>query len=143
MKIEFTIPGFAVPKGRPKLSTVNGMAMAYTPAKTRNYESLVRLACEKAMGATPPLNAPLSMEVMVRIGVPESWSQKRRRAAIDGEVLPTKRPDLDNYIKAILDGMNGVAFMDDARVVDLVVRKRYSETPGVSVALSLLEGACA
>ena len=31
-----------------------------------------------------------------------------------GEMLPTKKPDVDNIIKIILDSLNGLAYKDDA-----------------------------
>ena len=138
--LEFTIPGSPVAKGRPKLTTINGMARAYTPSKTRNYEALVRLASEQAMAGRPLFDCPLGLTVSVFIEPPASWSKKRRVAALAGEVLPTKRPDVDNYIKAILDGMNSVVFADDARIVDLVVKKRFSESPSVVVAIVAVPG---
>lgn len=141
--LAFEIPGDPVAKGRPKMTTFNGHARAYTPAKTRSYESLVKLACAQAMGTSAPFDEPLAIEILVRLSVPESWSRKRRGEALAGRVLPTKRPDLDNFVKAILDGMGSVAFVDDARAVDLVVKKRYAETPGVLVRLSRVEGVCA
>lgn len=38
---------------------------------------------------------------------------------------PTARPDIDNYLKLILDALNGLAYRDDSQVTDLErVRKR-------------------
>jgi Holliday junction resolvase RusA-like endonuclease len=37
------------------------------------------------------------------------------------------RPDIDNVVKAILDGLNGVVFADDAVVAQLVASKHYGE----------------
>jgi Holliday junction resolvase RusA-like endonuclease len=53
--------------------------------------------------------------------------------ALGGEVLPTAKPDADNVVKAIFDGLNGVLWRDDVQVVDLRVRKRYSAAPAVRV----------
>ncbi|MCO7656007.1 RusA family crossover junction endodeoxyribonuclease, partial [Pseudomonas aeruginosa] len=48
---------------------------------------------------------------------------------------------MDNVIKAIYDGLNGVVWKDDVQVVKAVVGKRYGETPGVRVkVVPLLEG---
>lgn len=140
MTVVFTIPGDPVAKGRAKLSTVNGMARAYTPAKTRKYENLVCLAAEQAMAGRAPFDGPLSVQITVLLAVPESWSGKKKKAALAYEVLPTKRPDLDNFTKAVLDGMNAVAFTDDARIVDLIVKKRYSDAPRVVVEISKIDG---
>jgi Holliday junction resolvase RusA-like endonuclease len=68
--------------------------------------------------------------------VPQSWSGKKQRAALAGEIRPTSKPDIDNVVKAIFDGLNGVAWRDDVQVVSLTVRKHYSATPRVDVHLS-------
>lgn len=39
----------------------------------------------------------------------------------------TFRGDLDNIVKSVLDGLNGVAWKDDAQVVEIRAR-RYSDT---------------
>jgi len=46
-------------------------------------------------------------------------SNKRRLAALAGEIAPTARPDLDNYIKAALDAINTIVVTDDAQVVEI------------------------
>jgi Holliday junction resolvase RusA-like endonuclease len=83
------------------------------------------------------------VEVFVFLAIPTSWSKRKHAAALVGQVFPTKKPDLDNFLKAILDGMNGIAFTDDARVVALISSKRYSDTPRVVVDLLVLDGECA
>ena len=39
----------------------------------------------------------------------------------------TKRPDIDNLAKAILDGLNGIAYTDDNQVAELEIQKLYSD----------------
>ena len=36
---------------------------------------------------------------------PQSWSKKKQKMALSGEVKPTTSPDIDNYLKSVLDGM--------------------------------------
>ena len=60
---------------------------------------------------------------------------KHGLAKLGGEELPTKKPDLDNVLKAVLDGLNGIAFVDDSQVVAITVRKKYTLTPSVAVAI--------
>ena len=50
-----------------------------------------------------------------------------------------KKPDLDNAIKSILDGLNGVAYYDDKQVVQISATKMWTqEQPRVQVILSKL-----
>ena len=51
----------------------------------------------------------------------------------------TKKPDSDNIIKIILDGLNKVAFYDDAQVCKLYFEKRYAEIPRVKITIKNLK----
>ena len=50
-----------------------------------------------------------------------------------GYTKPTKKPDLDNVIKAVLDALNGVAYKDDSRIVRIEARKEYSDSPRLEI----------
>jgi Holliday junction resolvase RusA-like endonuclease len=65
--------------------------------------------------------------------VPASWSAKKRQRALDGEIKPGKKPDLDNIVKAWTDALNGVAYRDDALICSMTLAKRYGDTARVSV----------
>lgn len=130
-KITFFIPGQPVAKARARAFSRNGQTRMYTPKKTADYESLVHSICKESFAR--PLESPVVVKIHAAIAIPLSWSKKRREAALRDEVYPTGRPDIDNYIKAIFDGMNGAAFLDDSQVVSLECSKFYGETPGVIV----------
>ena len=49
---------------------------------------------------------------------------------------PFVRPDLDKLIRAVLDGLTGVAYEDDQQVVRLTAQKAYGETEGVHIKIS-------
>lgn len=134
----FTVPGEPVGKGRPRATTINGSARMYTPAKTAAYEGLVALAARDAMGAASPFPGPLAVEIEAVHTVPASWSKKRRHEALSGSTHPTTKPDIDNIAKAIADGGNGVAWVDDKQIARLLVTRRYGETPGVHVRVAAL-----
>ncbi len=135
----FTIPGDPRGKGRPRATVFKGKdgaparARMFTDSKTVSYENLVKLAAARALGDRQPFDEPLAMTVIVRMTPAASHSEKKRRAMIAGEIAPTKLPDLDNVVKAVLDGCNKVAFRDDALIVRLTASKTYALTPGVDV----------
>lgn len=131
-KITFTIPGEPVAKGRARSFVRKGQVAHYTPQKTARYENLVKLAAQQAMGERAPTEGGVALIVRAFMGIPTSWSQKKQRAAALGEITPTKRPDLDNIVKAVKDGANGVTWKDDSQVVDVRASKRYG-TPRVEV----------
>ena len=132
--IAFTIPGEPQGKGRARVGkTHGGHARMFTPAKTVAYEGLVAMAAQSAMGAEAPFSGPLAVEIEAVHTVPASWSKKRRNDALCGDLHPTTKPDIDNIVKAIADGGNGVAWVDDKQIVKLATLKRYGPTPGVWV----------
>jgi Holliday junction resolvase RusA-like endonuclease len=135
--ISFSIPGVAVGKGRPRISTRGGFARAYTPAPTVVYEAQVAAAGKQAMAdaGLELLETPLNVRIDVFVQIPKSFSKKKREQALTAEIFPG-RPDIDNVAKAILDALNGVAYKDDDQVVNLSVSKRYAIDPFVSVRIS-------
>ena len=108
----------------------------YTPQKTASYESLVALVAHQAMTGLPPFVGPVSLSVVALFPIPRSWARRRQEAARTGAELHTKRPDLDNVVKAIKDGLNGIVWRDDCQVVVMQCRKGYADAPQVLVEVS-------
>lgn len=134
--IRFTVPGIPVAKGRARIGrTRNGLTVAFTPAKTRSYEALVALAAQQAMQGQAPFakEIGLFLRVDAYLPVPSSWSKKKQQAALDGAIRPSSRPDLDNFVKATLDGLNGIVFADDSSIVQIWAAKMYGDVPRLVV----------
>jgi Holliday junction resolvase RusA-like endonuclease len=129
----FTIPGDPRGKGRPKATAIGGRARVYTDLKTRSYEGQIANLADFAMNGAEPLSGPVHVNVRVLFKPVSSTSKKAREAMLAMEIMPAKRPDLDNVVKAVLDGMNGIAFKDDAQVCSMTAAKRYAATAGVEV----------
>lgn len=132
--LAFTVPGTPVAKGRPRISTRGGFARAFTPAKTVAYEGLIALAAQDAMKGAEPFHGPVCVTVTATFPIPASWSRKKQAAAL----WHTGRPDGDNLLKAVGDGLNGVAFKDDSQVASARVIKRYGSVPGLTVEVEAL-----
>ena len=88
------------------------------------------------MAGAPPLAGAISVDIHVLIAPPKSASKRDLEAMLWGDLQPTKRPDLDNVVKAVLDGMNGIVFADDAQVTWMCATKSYDEQAGVKVEIS-------
>ena len=112
--IQFTIPGEPVPQARPRLSKTG---IAYTPEKSRRYKEYIRLLASAKMAGKTPLEGPLCLSVRVYRSVPKSRSKKWQTEAKTGKERPIQKPDLDNYIKAVQDGLNGIVWHDDSQIV--------------------------
>lgn len=132
-RLAFTVPGEVRGKGRPRIGKIGNHARMFTDKKTANYETLVALAAETALAGREPFDCALEVHMRVRLVPAASASKKVRAAMLAGELSPTKKPDLDNVVKAILDGCNAVAFRDDVLVVAQTAAKVYAATAGVDV----------
>lgn len=129
------VNGVPVPQGRPRFTRTGRV---YTPKATAAWHRKVADAAEFALLNAPdfPAEAPIGLELSFFLPIPDSWPKWKRDAAARGEVAPTGKPDTDNLTKAVLDGLNGVLFKDDAQVVSITARKEYrAERPGVLVTL--------
>lgn len=119
-KIHINIPGLPVPKARARM---NFRGQVYTPKKTRAFEDTVRLEAALAMQGKAPLSGPLAVRILVFLQRPKTSKRP----------YPDVRPDLDNFVKAALDGCNGVVFGDDAQICSLEAVKFYDEQPGMVI----------
>lgn len=131
---KFIIKGEAVSKGRPRFTR---SGHTYTPKRTKDYERLVATSL-KAQGAEYS-EKPLTMKVDIYKGYLKSWTIKQRERAKSGELQPFKRPDVDNYVKAILDGADKILYKDDAQIIRLEVEKHYDEPARVEIQIKEYE----
>lgn len=129
MKVDFTIPSAPVPKSRPRFNTNTGRA--FTDDKTRIFENIVSLA----YGARHYFDdSYIRIRMKFKFEVPKSYSKKKRIEALEGKIRPTKA-DIDNYIKSVLDGLNGKAFKDDRYIYAILAEKEYAEEAGIEVTI--------
>ncbi len=117
------IPGIPVPKARPKVACTGKHAIIYTPAKTREYEKVVESNAAKQIPAITANNCPIRMKLV--------FCLKRPKGRNSG--YPSKKPDIDNLIKSVMDGLKGVCYNDDSQVVAVDAVKVYGDNPQVEV----------
>ena len=132
MEKKLTMTIEPLPKERPRATVVGGHARIYTPKTTASYEKKIRDAWVKANGDKPQ-EGPLVARIHFGLPVPRSETKARKRLMLTRQAFPTKKPDLDNLCKAVMDGLNGVAYKDDNQIVTLLTRKFYAEVPYIRI----------
>jgi Holliday junction resolvase RusA-like endonuclease len=137
--ISFFVPGKIQGKARPKFRRRGAFVTTYTPDTTLSYENSVRHEAHKAMNGISPYDGAVRMVALMRCAMPSSWSKKKREQALEDLIYPTTKPDIDNAIKILADGMNGIVYLDDKQIVQVSARKIYTEgQPGVEVGIETL-----
>jgi len=140
-KVSFTVPGEPVGKARPRTVRLRTRGrdrekvMTFTPEKTVIYENLVKTEYQQQCGDVCFASGQLRMELKCYYGLAKSDSRKKRQAKLNGMLRPTKKPDIDNCIKAIADSLNGLAYTDDTQIVEVIAEKWFDEKPRVEVAI--------
>lgn len=132
--ILFEIPGEPVAQGRPRAGkTRAGKTVLYDPAKSRDFKHFVKLVAAQH-APRELITGPIDLAIDIYKATPKKYQTKPKQALIEqGELRPTTKPDVDNYVKGVKDGLNKVIWQDDSQVVNLTVRKFYSMQPKVVV----------
>ena len=92
----------------------------YTPTASKNFEFQVRTMASKQFPT--PLLGPIYVHVEFEIPRPKRLCWKTK---LMPRCYCDKRSDIDNFCKALLDGLNGIAFKDDGQVAELHAKKFY------------------
>jgi len=129
----FEVPG--KPQGKARARTTR--YGTYTPEKTVLYENLIKVCYRQVTDYYT--EEPLHMTIEAVFEPVKSTSKVRRKKMLEGEIKPTKKPDIDNIAKVVLDALNGVAYKDDTQVISLAVTKRYGPFNKLNVILRSVE----
>ena len=132
---EFTVPGPCKGKARPRFVRRGKFVSTYTPKETKDYEKEVVKAFNR-VARGKKLEGAIKAEICMIFEPPKSVSNKIRQKMITGELPYIKKVDADNGIKSILDGLNKVAYEDDAAVDEVHAYKMYGESSCCQVRLT-------
>lgn len=117
MMPEFEVVGTVRGKGRPRFTR---SMRVYADPKTAEFEKRVAAAFEEWCGGWKA-EGPVAVRIDSFRPLPKS---RPKRVNSEPDAF---KPDADNIAKAVLDALNGIAYEDDAQVVDLRVVKHERE----------------
>ncbi|MDD7758796.1 MAG: RusA family crossover junction endodeoxyribonuclease [Aerococcus suis] len=126
-----------VPQGRPRFARRGNYVSTYDPPKSKAFKKRIGIMAKTFLdkNGEQPFEKYVPIEITIDFYIPtlKSFSKKRTAEAEKKYILPVKRPDLDNYTKGVLDGLNGVLFHDDGQIVKMTLNKFYSQTPRIEI----------
>ena len=97
---------------------------ATTRRKTTEYERSIAIGFLHSGEKSFPANTPLIIDIIAEMPIPKSTLKYKLKRMIEEETPHLKKPDLDNIVKAVLDGLNGIAFPDDNQIYRISAFKR-------------------
>lgn len=126
--MRFEVVGEVIGKGRPRFTK---QGRTYTPKKTLDYERAIKIAYTNKY--TYLSKKSLRIKICAYLGVAGSHSKTKKAKMLENMLQCTKKPDIDNITKVVLDALNKVAYLDDTQVVELVTIKRWSNTSKLKI----------
>jgi len=110
-----------VPQGSMKV--INGHILHSQGSALAVWRSTVALSARFA--GAQPVDGAIGIEIIFRVKRPKTVKRE----------YPTVAPDLDKYIRGVLDSLTGIGYIDDSQVIDINAKKVYSDTPGADIKL--------
>ncbi|MGM9908018.1 RusA family crossover junction endodeoxyribonuclease [Limosilactobacillus sp.] len=130
LKLTFNFPPVA--QARPRARRYKRGIILYDLERVHVYKAQLAQSA-RFMYHGEPLTGALKVTIRFYRAIQKSESKKRHRLKALGAIRPTKKPDLDNYIKSTLDGLNSVLWADDNEIVELHTYKYYSDDPRIEI----------
>ena len=133
--VTFQVPGR--PQGKARARTFYNPAAGKHVSHTSDNTVLENLIKDqflnRADGFYLERGTPATLRIVARFLPPKSTAKKKQQQMLEGEILPLKKPDMDNIVKVVADALNGVAYHDDTQIVFTVAKKAYSAVEGLDI----------
>ncbi|WP_438832318.1 RusA family crossover junction endodeoxyribonuclease [Streptococcus pluranimalium] len=129
------------PQSRPRFARRGNFTTTYEDKDMKVWRNQCRLLIATQYMGQPILDGALRAKVRFYIKPPQYISKpKKNQQALLDEIIPVgKKPDVDNYEKALYDSMSGLVFQDDGQIALHDVGKFYSLNPRIEVEMEVME----
>jgi len=108
--------------------------ITYDPQKDEKARDAILLRRQR--GTAPQIeDSPIDVSLTFYMPIPKSYPKKKLKELN----VHTKRPDLDNLIKYILDVAQGVLFKDDSKICSIYAEKVYDKDQRTELTIMEIE----
>lgn len=130
---KFTLYLEPMAQSRPRFARRGRGVVAYEKKEMKIWRAECSKLIKEVFGTEKLIEGPLKIDTTFYIHPPKYISSKKKlRGKLEAEeIFCSKKPDIDNYLKALLDSMTGIVFKDDGQVVECRARKLYSMKPKI------------
>lgn len=151
--IAFTVRGIPAPQGSKRLLPLGAKRggrpiLVESSKRVPKWRKAIRDEARRALEALPlegqaRATGPVVVDLHFRLPRPKGHYGTGRNAAVlrpSSPAWPASKPDLDKLVRAVLDALTGLLWVDDAQVVTLAVAKCYA-SPTVPAGVHVRVGA--
>ena len=120
-------------QSRPRFARHRRGVVAYEKKEMKTWRTECSKLISEVFETEKLIEGPLKIDVTFYIQPPKyiHFKKKLKEKLEAEEIFCGKKPDIDNYLKSLLDSMTGVVFKDDGQVVECRARKLYSLKPRI------------
>ena len=129
------------PQSRPRFARRGSFTTTYEDKCMKAWRNQCQFLVANQYWGQPLLEGALKAKVRFYIKSPRYISKvKKNQQALLDEIIPVgKKPDIDNYEKALYDSKSGIVFQDDGQIALHDVGKFYSLNPRIEVEVEVME----
>lgn len=113
-----------MPSPRPRFRRVGRNVQTYMPASYIHHKAFIAQQMPRLL-----LTGRLKVTITFGLPMPARLS-KVNKEALSG-TYHSKKPDIDNLVKTVLDAANKHLWIDDGQIVSMVTEKRYVQEPKI------------
>ena len=107
-----------VAKGRPRTTLHFGRVWTFTPQKTKTAQEFLKARLLKHTKDSFPPHTSVKLTAV--------FYRTKSKYLPRKELMPFRKPDLDNFLKLLLDAINGILVEDDAQITSISAKKRWT-----------------
>ena len=117
--------------GEPKPWQVWVRRSAPTPGylEFKSYQATIQAKCLEAWGTKPLIETAVDIHLVFIKSYPKNLPKKEASRERRLREALVRKPDLDNMVKAAIDGVKGTVLKDDTVVTQLSAEKRFGPDP--------------
>jgi Holliday junction resolvase RusA-like endonuclease len=129
----FVVYGTPQPKGSMRAFVRGGFAkITNASPKTKPWEYAVASSAQAAMGDLAPFVGAIEVRLVLYLQRRKGHLRKDGSVKPTAPMWPATKPDADKYLRAVLDALTGICYVDDGQVVRVLLEKRFG-APGAEI----------
>lgn len=136
-KLTIMMPPFAQPRPRARILKQGSFTRVcmYDPPEADKWKTEFGSKVFRKLDKYFPIEGPVVLSVVVYKQIPAGYSKTLKYLCENGDIRPEKRPDVDNYLKAVEDALNDIVWKDDSQIIRATCEKYYSNKPRIDLTI--------